>query len=197
MTSRLGVVTLLAITAACGKSKDTDKGTASEPAPPPTADKPPAPPPSPSAPPPTAPADPYAQGYCEYTIDGGAPNKGGGGLNNVLSVHWMAADQKGRSLATPLLINCGKGGQINLMSHADSTAAAIPFGPKKYAIGKTNKLDEFAVLGPNFMGGMGELDVTAWDRAHIAGTFQFEAQGKKYAGKFDIKCPFPGNGICQ
>lgn len=47
------------------------------------------------------------------------------------------------------------------------------------------------------MGGEGELDVTAFDAAHVAGTFAFTAGGKRYAGTFDLKCPQQGNGVCK
>lgn len=172
---------------ACGNSKDKP---APAPAPTPTtqAAAPVAPPPTP----PAAPADPFAMGSCEYTIDGGEAQKGGGGISNVMSAHWMAANQRGRSLAGSLLINCGPTGkQLNISSNGDESA--VPMGPKKYSIG-TNKA--FGVIGPDIMGGEGSIDITAWDKAHVAGTFEIVGGGKTYKGVFDVKCPQPGNGIC-
>jgi len=171
---------------ACGKDK-----AASEQAPPaPTTPAAPAPAAS-AAPAAAAPVDPFAMGSCEYTIDGGEPLKGGGGISNVMSIHWMAANQPGRSIAGPLLINCGPAGkQLNLS--ADDTSIAM--APKKYEIG-TGKA--FSVMGPGLAAAKGEIDISAWDKAHVTGTFTIEGDGKKVAGKFDIKCPQPGNGICE
>lgn len=129
-------------------------------------------------------------GSCEYSVDGGETFKGGGGISNVMSIHWMAPDQKGRSLAVPLLINCGPSGkQLNISSSDD-----VAMGPKKHPIGAGKA---FTVMGPDLMGGEGTIDITAWDAAHVAGTFEISAKGKTYKGAFDIKCPQPGNGICQ
>ncbi|MBP6843391.1 MAG: hypothetical protein KA201_06595 [Kofleriaceae bacterium] len=190
---------LAALVAACGKGGDKPAagGTGAPSAATPTPTAPAAPPPSAPAAPPPAAVDPYAQGFCEYTIDGGAPNKGGGGMNNVLSLHWFAPDQQGRGLASTLLINCGTGAQVNLMSSSDATPADVPMAPKKYPITKGNKAGAFSVMGPDFMGGEGELDITAWDTSHVAGTFGFAAGGKQYSARFDIKCPFPSNGVCK
>jgi hypothetical protein len=183
----LAFATIAVALAACGKGKDK-----AEPAPAP------APAPAPTAPvtpstPPAPPPDPFAMGSCEYTVDGGETHKGGGGISNVMSIHWMAADQKGRSIAVPLLINCGPTGkQLNISSDGDT--AVVPMGPKKYPFGAGKA---FTVMGRDFMNGDGSIDITAWDTTHVAGTFEISAKGKIYKGVFDIKCPQPGNGVCQ
>ncbi len=114
-----------------------------------------------------------------------------------MSLHWFAPEQQGRGLASTLLINCGTGAQVNLMSANDATAADVPMAPKTYPIARTNKAGTFTVMGRDFMGGEGELAITAWDVSHVAGTFAFTAGGKQYRGQFDIKCPFPSNGVCK
>ena len=204
--SLLALASLVLTVAACGQDKPAPSAATGQPAAPPaTAPPAPAPPataPPATMPPATAPAtapspDSYAQGFCEYAVDGGAPNKGGGGMNNVLTLHWLAADQKGRDLASPLLINCGAGKQVNLLSSSATALADVPMAPRKYPIVRANQAGAFTVLGADFMGGEGELDVTAWDAAHVAGTFAFAANGKQYVGKFDLKCPFPSNGVCR
>jgi len=181
--------------AACGKEKSNEtpaKASGSPPQMQPAPTPAPAPAPTP-APTPAPEADPYAMGFCEYTVEAGPPNKGGGGLNNVMSLHWMAANQQGRSLAVPLLINCGSGKQLNISSEGDVTD--IPMAPKKYPIGSDK--GSFVVQGPDAWGAKGELEITAWDASHVAGTFQFAAGDKKFTGNFDIKCPQPGNGVCK
>ena len=85
--------------------------------------------------------------------------------------------------------------QINLL--AQGGAKAVPLGAKRYAIARANQPGTFAVLGPDFMGGEGELDVTAWDKTHVAGTFQFSAKGRTYKGRFDLKCPYASYGGCK
>lgn len=134
---------------------------------------------------------PSADDFCEYTVDGGAPDRGGGGFDNVQSIFWMRESQRG--MGTQLLINCGARAQVSLSS--PPKAIPIEMGAKKFAI-STGGGGDFSVLGPGFTGGTGELDLTAWDTTHIAGTFSFEAKGKQYAGSFDLKCPQPGNGVC-
>jgi len=53
------------------------------------------------------------------------------------------------------------------------------------------------VIGRDLASGRGEMDITAWDTTHMAGTFAFTGNNKKkYAGTFDIKCPHAGNGVC-
>jgi len=183
----LALVTLAVGLVACGKGKDK-----AEPAPTPPA---PAPAPAPVAPTtsPAPPPDPFARGSCEYTVDGGETRKGGGGISNVMSTHWMPPRQPGRSIAVPLLINCGPAGnQLSISTDGDTTA--VPMGPKKYPIGAGK---DFTAMGLDFMSGDGSLDITAWDTTHVAGTFEISAKGKTYKGAFDFKCPQPGNGVCQ
>jgi hypothetical protein len=187
------LLSIALLVAACGK--DAAKKNEPPPAPTPT--------PTPAAPaaaptPPSAAPDPEASGFCEYTIDGANPNRGNGGLMNVQSLYWIPADQKGRGLASHLLINCGKGKQLNIMSAGKAADTDYPQGAKKYAIDSSNKPGAIAVMGPDFMSAKdGELDVTAWDKTHVAGSFKFTAGGKAYAGTFDLKCPQPGNGACE
>jgi hypothetical protein len=180
--------------AACGKDAAKKNEPAPKPADPP-ASAPAAPATQPT--PPAAAPDPDALGFCEYTIDGANPNRGGGGLMNVGSLYWIPVGQKGRSIAGPLLINCGKGKQLNI-SAAGSAEADYPQTAKKYMFDPSNKNGTFTVMGPDFMSAKdGELEITAWDNVHVAGSFKFNAGGKAYAGTFDLKCPQPGNGICE
>lgn len=171
-------------TLACGKTakpgEGGDKAAAAQPASEPTKEAPSGTPSAPAA----------DLGFCEYTVDGGAPNRGGGGISNVQSIHFMIESQRG--MGGQLLINCGAKDQISIS--APPKTVPIEMGPKKHAI--KNGGTDFSVLGPNFMGGTGEIDITAWDKAHVAGSFKFEAKGKQYAGTFDLKCPQPGNGVC-
>ena len=181
----------------CGKKKDKAPVQPS-----PTAGTPASGEPTPSAsasPTPTAaPVDPFAMGWCEYEIDGAEGSKGGGGMNNVGSLHWMPENQPGRSLGTALIINCGASGkQLNLSPAMNTTLDQVAMKPGKYAIKAVAQPGDFTVIGPGWMGGTGEIEITAWDTSHVAGTFTVENGGKKYEGSFDLKCPTPGNGICS
>lgn len=143
-------------------------------------------------------ADPSAEDFCEYTVDGGPPNRGGGGVANVMSIHWMAPTQPGRSIATPLLINCGPAGaQLNFDTVGNSKAEDVPMKPATLKIEKKPKKGNLGVRKAGFFTAEGSVTLTAWDTRHVAGTFSFTASdGKKYAGKFSLKCPYPGNGVC-
>jgi hypothetical protein len=115
-----------------------------------------------------------------------------------MSTHWMAANQQGRSLAGPLLINCGKSPQLSLSAASDAKETDVPMAPKTYPIDTTNKPGTFTAMGADFTGAeSGELAITAWDKKHLAGTFKLVAKGKTYAGSFDLKCPYGGNGVCE
>lgn len=137
-------------------------------------------------------------GFCEYTVDGAAPQRGGGGPANIMSIHWMDATQPGRQVATPLLINCGPAGaQLNFDTVGKSTPDDVRLGPAKYPVGGKPKAGAFGVRGRDFFGsGEGELVISAWDTKHVAGSFTFTAKGKRYAGRFDLKCPYK-NRICR
>ena len=183
----------------CGKKKDQAPVQPS-----PTAGTPASGSPTPSASagasptPSAAPVDPFAMGWCEYKVDGGEALKGGGGMNNVGSLHWMPENQPGRSLGNALIINCGPSGkQVNLSATGDTTVADVPMKPGKYAITTTGKKGDFTAIGADFMGGTGTLDITAWDTSHVAGSFTITSGLRKFEGSFDLKCPSPGNGICS
>lgn len=136
--------------------------------------------------------------FCEYSVDGGAPQRGTGGISNVMSIHWMGPKQPGRSIATPLLINCGPAGaQLNFDTVGNSTETDIPRKPGTFKMGFKHRKATFGVRGNGFMAGDGELTISTWDAHHVVGTFTFTANGKKYAGKFDLKCPYGSNGVCQ
>lgn len=140
------------------------------------------------------PVDPFAQGFCAYTVGSEPENKGGGGANNVQSTHWMAPDQPGRSIAGKLLINCGKGAQVTIQLHNDDDD--LPMAPGKYPIDKTGAKGTFSVIAPLALVEPGELDITAWDRSHIAGTFRFKADKGPLTGTFDLRCPYGATPTC-
>lgn len=184
---RLSLLAVSLLFSAC--SKDSS---------PPSSGAPPAPSGSAAAPAPAPAAPARDPGFCEYAVDGGAPNRGRGGLTNVQSLHWMTTDQPGRSLASWLLVNCGTGKQLNLSSSGRATAESVPRGPKRYAIGSSDAPDTFNVMGPDFASAKsGSLEITAWDGRHVAGAFDFVAGDHAYKGTFDLACPTPGNGPCE
>ncbi|MBL8921346.1 MAG: hypothetical protein JNJ54_20975 [Myxococcaceae bacterium] len=137
--------------------------------------------------------------FCEYTVEGEATNRGSGGPSNVMSLHWMGPTQVGRSIATPLLINCGAGAQLNIDTVGRSSVDDVKMAPGRYAIDtKKPKKGAFGVRGSGFFSAEGELVISAWDTAHVAGTFSFKTNtGKRYTGAFDLRCPYAGNGVCR
>lgn len=137
--------------------------------------------------------------FCEYTAEGEPTNRGPGGLSNVMSLHWMAPNQAGRSIATPLLINCGTGAMLNFDTVGKSSIDDVKMAPGRYAIDtKKPKKGAFGVRGSGFFSAEGELIISAWDTAHVAGTFSFKTNtGKRYTGRFDLRCPYAGNGVCR
>lgn len=153
-----------------------------------------------ATPAPAADVDPFAQGFCEYTIEGSPPNKGRGGLNNIQTTHWMTADQPGRSMAGKLLINCGADKQISIMWHNDTDD--LPMAPGKHPIDKTGAKGTMSIIAA--IGDLvepGQLDITAWDASHIAGTFtmkiRHEGTPKTVTGKLDLRCPYGKTAACS
>ena len=107
---------------------------------------------------------------------------------------------------------------ISLIPSGDSKYADIPFGPKKYKIAapKTDKAPGVFQTMVTFEGvhgvwavdGIGELDVTKFDKSGIAGTFNYNVieeqfgtpkgppRKAKITGSFAFKCSL-GTSVCQ
>lgn len=161
-----------------------------------------------SAPMPTTPADPFAMGYCELKqTKGGAATtqKTGGGIMSVGSKHWMPAALKASGagkLAEVLLINCGKAPLVSLVPSAKGTEQTIPMTPGTYGIKPSMSAGptDFTPLVGGNPTKPGKLVLTAFSTAEVAGTFDFETTQDgtpvRFEGKFQFKCPQPGNGIC-
>ena len=140
--------------------------------------------------PPAEPYDPFKSGFCEVTIDGGAPTKTPGGLMNISSAHWPTGDMKKPSW--PLLINCGK---VNLSATMSSTPENFPMKTGKIPIAaKDEKPGEIVATSP--ANAAGELNIEAWDMSGIKGTFELTSKNFEtktdtlYKGTFDFKCPY-------
>jgi hypothetical protein len=149
---------------------------------------------------PTPAADPFAQGFCEYSVDGGEANKGGGGIMNFQSSLWMTADQPGRSIAGKFLLNCGKTDQISISLHNDDDE--LPQAAAKYPIDKTGAKGTMSIItGVGELSEPGELEITAWDKAHIAGKFAMklnkDGATKAITGSFDLDCPYAKSDLCE
>lgn len=116
------------------------------------------------------------------------------------TIHWMQANQPGRSMAGKLLINCGTGQQISIMWHNDDDD--LPMAPGKHPIDKTGAKGTMSMIsGVGNLVEPGQLDITAWDASHLAGTFtmKLDHQGipKAVTGTFDLRCPYGKSDVCS
>jgi hypothetical protein len=101
---------------------------------------------------------------------------------------------------TTFILNCMTP-DVTLSFLPQGKYADVPFGPKKYAVHKgLGKTAGVALLG-RVKGKMirltedGVLDVTAFDKKHVAGTFELHAKQDAgditIKGKFDYPCHLP------
>lgn len=173
-------------------------------------------------------ADPAADDRCEIKVDGDltATSVSSGGAMSVGSDYWWSKDALRKSIPEKdpakleaalkkdpvhyiLLLNCGKRGEawVSLSPNASAKYADVPFKPGKYAVkmgGSGSDFTSMIKVGEVFMNGGGTIDITKFDAAGIAGTFELAADGTdrktktkksvKLHGAFTLKCTAPGCG---
>lgn len=134
--------------------------------------------------------DPYLQGFCEVTIDGGAPTKTGGGVSNISTRHWAGPQTKNPSWG--LLMNCG-----NISISSGGPDEKFELKPATYTVGGKDDEPHVTVMSP-LMGAQGQLVIEAWDMNGIKGSFELTGQldGKAATAKgvFDFQCPYTPPG---
>jgi hypothetical protein len=159
--------------------------------------EPPAPQSTPEPPPPRVKMSLADQGSCTVTATGAldVEETSGGGPAAVSSKYWLAETEK---TGTPagLVVNCGtKQLRVSIVTKPDTT---VPFGPKTYGDRELVLLAR-AGTGKPLTEVTGTVEVTAFDRAHVAGTIALTGKQVKggavtLAGHFDLKCA--GYGGC-
>ena len=168
-------------------------------------DKPAPPPP----PPPKKQMTPEEMGKCDLKTTGALTlsqtSFGGRTATNI--TYWMSADEKSKMPGTDgFVLNC-MDKDIKLSVTPIGKPDLQPFAPKKYVF-KAGHADGAAVsvLFPpqtTLADPAGTIDVTAFDKSHIAGTIELSGKlvgkGAKgnvtVTGTFDFKCP--GFGACE
>jgi hypothetical protein len=156
------------------------------------------------APPKKAPT-PEELGSCKLTASGAVAKEqttfGGRAATNV--TYWMTEDEQKKLMGTDgFALNCS-GPDIRFALIPSGKRDGMPFKPKKYAVSKgTGDATVTVGFGKLTLDGIsGTVDVTEFDKRHIAGTI--DVRGKlvpgggevKLTGTFDLKCP--GFGGCE
>lgn len=185
------------------KSQDDDPGPAT-PEPSQSSSKTEAAPPPVSAPKKKA-LTPEELGTCKLTSTGAIAKEqttpGGRTATNV--TYWMKEEERKSLMGTDgFAVNC-HGPDIKFSLIPSGKKDGMPFKPKKYAITKgTGDASVMVLFGNKTLDAVnGTVDVTAFDKHHIAGTL--DVKGKlvpgggevTLTGSFDLICP--GFGNCE
>jgi hypothetical protein len=160
------------------------------------------------APPPPAPKKaltPEELGTCKLTATGALKKEQTtqGGRNATNVTYWMKEDERKSLMGTDgYAVNC-HGPDIKFSLIPSGKKDGMPFAPKKFAITKgTGDASVMVLFGKQTLDNIsGTVDVTAFDKRHIAGTIDLKGKlvpggGEvKLAGTFDLVCP--GFGGCE
>lgn len=167
----------------------------------------------------------FTLGACEATVSGGvtASIKSGGDAGAANSEYWFseaellqAARQAGAPEATvraklaaqefafyPLILNCGDSRTGIVFQPVATTHEQFPFRPGTYRVspGATKAPDgevnaAVSLNGSSYLVTSGSFEVTQFDRAAIAGTFQLQVEEQRattrksasVTGRFQMKC---------
>jgi hypothetical protein len=194
MTKLAGVVLLLA---ACKSEEDYKKQKPPEPEPVVAAEqKPPPPPPKKKV------LQPEELGSCTLELTGALTKKqtslGGRTATNVS--YWYTEAEKNNLMGVDgFAVNChGPDMKFSILP-GGGKKDGMPFSPKKYEFKKGSGTDAslMITLGPKLTFGdaTGTVDITAFDKRHIAGTIALSGKlvpgggGVKLTGQFDFVCP--------
>jgi hypothetical protein len=157
----------------------------------------------PPPPPPKKALTPEELGKCELKATGAVTKEqttfGGRPATNV--TYWMSAEEKKNLMGVDgFAINC-RGTDINFSMTPVGKPELMPFAPKKYVFkkGHADGASVSVTFGPTVTLGDpdGSIDITAFDKKHIAGTVNLSGKlmgkGAKgnatLTGSFDFKCP--------
>jgi hypothetical protein len=163
--------------------------------------------PAPPPPPPKKALTPEEMGKCELKATGAVKAEqttmGGKAATNVS--YWLSADEQKNMMGVDgFAVTCA-GSDIRFsMVPGGGKKDGMPFGPKKYDF-KAGKGDASLLItfGPKTTMGdpSGTVDVTAFDKHHIAGTVNLSGKlvpgggAVKLTGSFDFVCP--GFSACE
>jgi hypothetical protein len=173
-------VTLFALTACPSKP---------EPLPEPPPEKPAEPPP------PRKKIGPTDFGSCTLKATGAftAEETIPGDAKSAASKYWQAEDERGSVPMPPLSINCaGKDLRIAIVA---APHGEVPFGLKKYDVGKNGEVVLLGRAGDQLSDFKGTVEINDFTGKHVAGTISITAlQGRarkkvSIEGRFDFACP--------
>lgn len=152
-------------------------------------------------------------GTCEVDVTGAVTKKivAGGGMSALGSDYFMNDEEMTKAIEFfkgndtievamkrdpriyTLIVNCvGSGVNLNFLPSNDTKYADVPFGPKKYTMGKSfgskpGVMTAMLSIDNAFFNVVdgGTFDVTKFDKTGLAGTFEFKAKGD--AGEITVK----------
>jgi hypothetical protein len=161
----------------------------------------------PPPPPPKKALTPEEMGTCKIVASGAikAEQSTMGGQKATNISYWLTPDERANMMGVDgFAVNChGKDIKFSILP-GGGKKDGMPFAPKKYTF-KKGAGD--ATIMANFEGGKtldqptGTVDITAFDKKHIAGTVDLTGKlvpgggSVKLSGSFDLKCP--GFGGCE
>jgi hypothetical protein len=161
--------------------------------------------PEPPPPPKKKALTPEELGTCKLTSTGAIAKEqttpGGRAATNV--TYWMnEKERKSMMGGDGFSVSC-HGPDIKFTLIPSAKKDGMPFKPKKYTITKgTGDAGVMVQFGPKTLDGVsGNVDITAFDKHHIAGTLDLKGKlvpggGEiKLTGSFDLICP--GFGNCE
>ena len=191
---KLAVIALVLV--GCSSEEDYKKQKPPEPEPAPTAaeKKPP--------PPPKKELKPEELGQCKLTLSGAMKKEQAsmGGRQSTNVSYWMTeAEQNNMMGVDGFAVRC-EGPDIKFaILPGGGKKDGMPFAPKKYEFKKGTGTDAslMVTLGPKLTFGdaNGTVNVTAFDKRHIAGTIDLSGKlvpgggAVKLVGEFDYVCP--------
>ncbi len=197
--TKLAVVALLL--AACKPDEDYKKQKPPEEAEPTAAETKPAPPP----PPKKKELTPEEMGTCTLKLSGAMTKEqtSMGGPNATRVSYWVSEEEKSKLAGVDGFVVRCDGPDIKFaILPGGGKKDGMPFTPKKYDFKKGTGSDASVMitLGPTLTFGdaTGSVNVTAFDKKHIAGTIDLSGKlvGKpggggavKLTGQFDLVCP--------
>lgn len=111
-----------------------------------------------------SPHRPYTQGYCDLTVNGGLPERHGGGAFSLGTGHWK--NPSGKTPSYPLQLNCGP---YNF--GANGELADFPMKAGTFKTDPNNAPGSISLLSP-LANPETSLKIDSWDDKALKGSFE-------------------------